>query len=51
MIKEFRAKYKEVQKPPKEVPYIPGWVKFLAWVGGAWITFAIIYIVLKFYKP
>ena len=51
MIKEFRAKYKEVQKPPKEVPYTPGWKNFLAWVGGAWIAFRLILLIVKYFKP
>lgn len=51
LTRELRAKYKEVQKPPKEVKYVPGWIKFLAWAGGAWIAIIIIRLIIKFKKP
>jgi len=39
----------KTQKPQK-IKYIPGWVNFLAWLGGIWLIIIILYIIYRLIK-
>jgi hypothetical protein len=39
----------KTQKPQK-IKYIPGWVNFLAWLGGIWLIIIILYTVYRVIK-
>lgn len=39
----------KTQKPQK-IKYIPGWVNFLAWIGGIWLIIIILYIIYRLIK-
>ena len=35
---------------PQKIKYIPGWVNFLAWLGGIWLIIIILYIIYRLIK-
>lgn len=35
---------------PQKIKYIPGWVNFLAWIGGIWLIIIILYIIYRLIK-
>ena len=35
---------------PEKIKYIPGWVNFLAWIGGIWLIIIILYIIYRLIK-
>lgn len=35
---------------PQKIKYIPGWVNFLAWIGGMWLIIIILYIIYRLIK-
>jgi hypothetical protein len=35
---------------PEKIKYIPGWINFLAWLGGIWLIIIIIYTIYRFIK-
>lgn len=35
---------------PQKIKYVPGWVNFLAWVGGIWLIILILYILYRALK-
>lgn len=39
----------KTQKPQK-IKYIPGWINFLAWIGGIWLIIIILYIIYRLIK-
>lgn len=39
----------KTQKPQK-IKYIPGWINFLAWIGGIWLILLVIYIIYRLIK-
>jgi len=35
---------------PQKIKYVPGWINFLAWVGGIWLIILILYILYRALK-
>ena len=35
---------------PQKIKYVPGWINFLAWVGGIWLIILILYILYRVLK-
>ena len=35
---------------PEKIKYIPGWINFLAWLGGIWLIIIILYTVYRVIK-
>jgi hypothetical protein len=46
----YKTKLVTKTQKPQKIEYIPGWVNFLAWLGGIWLIIIILYIIYRLIK-
>lgn len=46
----YKTKLVTKTQKPQKIKYIPGWVNFLAWLGGIWLIIIILYIIYRLIK-
>ena len=46
----YKTKLVTKTQKPQKIKYIPGWVNFLAWLGGIWLIIIILYIIYRAIK-
>ena len=46
----YKTKLVTKTQKPQKIKYIPGWINFLAWVGGIFLIILILYILYKLIK-
>jgi hypothetical protein len=46
----YKTKLVTKTQKPQKIKYIPGWVNFLAWVGGIFLIILILYILYRLIK-